>query len=708
MASNTVALTGGVRTSLASLKSINKNMESTNEKLASGKKINSAMDGANAYFTARSLDSRRESLEGLMDSMQMAANTLSEVDNAVSTLTSYLSLAETACTEALDISNTSSELTALTAFDSTQKLADLSGINTGDSFDIQVGTSSSDKFRVTITATDTISDVANQINGSTEASALGLRASVRSGKLIVKQTDGKAFTVSDVSGNAASALGFGSNEVTGSGILTVGAVGINNGSKLLMTVGTTTKTLEFDSLDEDSDVVNTIINAFGSDKVSASIDSTGALSVTSLDGSAISYREVGQATFEASEASDTLQTHITTADITLGSQINFTVGTESFTYTYDTKQATVADLETDMQAAFDAAVGSGRVTVDLGDGTAGTDITFVTTDGENVTYENVSQQQITSTGDVDNTAIQTLNNKQLTINIAGQGAIAVDFGAEEFAGASTLNDVKASIQAALTTDGTYVAGEDYQINVDGDRLQIVSLGGTATLVAGGAAATILNWGVSAQVDGGNLDNALFGDAAPALTKDATASSNVVDTLNLTSTISAVTGSNLRAANAVLFDDYLNQLDELVSDTSYKGVNLMDGDDLQVYFNESRTTSITIEGKIMDSTGLGLDNSINGWQTNDDVQIALDQVSTAKSTVETYAKKWISNMSVIDLRKSFTEDMSTMLQVGAEDLTLANMEEESASLLSLQTSQSLALNSLTIASQTAQSILRLFQ
>jgi flagellin-like hook-associated protein FlgL len=66
------------------------------------------------------------------------------------------------------------------------------------------------------------------------------------------------------------------------------------------------------------------------------------------------------------------------------------------------------------------------------------------------------------------------------------------------------------------------------------------------------------------------------------------------------------------------------------------------------------------------------------------------------------------MSVIDLRKSFTEDMSTMLQVGAEDLTLANMEEESASLLSLQTSQSLALNSLTIASQTAQSILRLFQ
>jgi len=683
-------------------------MESTNEKLASGKKINSAMDGANAYFTARSLDSRRESLEGLMDSMQMAANTLSEVDNAVSTLTSYLSLAETACTEALDISNTSSELTALTAFDSTQKLADLSGINTGDSFDIQVGTSSSDKFRVTITATDTISDVANQINGSTEASALGLRASVRSGKLIIKQTDGKAFTVRDISGNAASALGFGSNEVTGSGISTVGAVGINNGSKLLMTVGTTTKTLEFDSLDEDSDVVNTIINAFGSDKVSASIDSTGALSVTSLDGSSISYREVGQATFEGSEASNTLQTHITAADITLGSQINFTVGTESFTYTYDTTQATVAALETDMQAAFDAAVGSGRVTVDLGDGTAGTNITFVTTDGENVTYENVSQQQITSTGDVNNAAIQTLNGTQLTINIAGQGAIAVDFGAAEFGAGSTLADVKTSIQTALTTNGTYIAGEDYQINVDGDRLQIVSLGGTATLVAGGAAATTLNWGVSAQVAGGNLDNALFGDAAPALTKDAAASSNVVDTLNLTSTISAVTGSNLRAANAVLFDDYLNQLDELVSDTSYKGVNLMDGDDLQVYFNESRTTSITIEGKIMDSTGLGLDNSINGWQTNEDVQIALDQVSSAKSTVETYAKKWISNMSVIDLRKSFTEDMSTMLQVGAEDLTLANMEEESASLLSLQTSQSLALNSLTIASQTAQSILRLFQ
>ena len=47
------------------------------------------------------------------------------------------------------------------------------------------------------------------------------------------------------------------------------------------------------------------------------------------------------------------------------------------------------------------------------------------------------------------------------------------------------------------------------------------------------------------------------------------------------------------------------------------------------------------------------------------------------------------------------------QPGADELTLADMNEASAQYLSLQTRQQLALNSLSLAAQSAQSVLSLF-
>ncbi len=65
------------------------------------------------------------------------------------------------------------------------------------------------------------------------------------------------------------------------------------------------------------------------------------------------------------------------------------------------------------------------------------------------------------------------------------------------------------------------------------------------------------------------------------------------------------------------------------------------------------------------------------------------------------------MNVITTRQDFTKDMIDTLKTGADNLTLADMNEESANMLMLQTRQSLGTTSLGIASQAAQSILRLF-
>jgi flagellin-like hook-associated protein FlgL len=53
-------------------------------------------------------------------------------------------------------------------------------------------------------------------------------------------------------------------------------------------------------------------------------------------------------------------------------------------------------------------------------------------------------------------------------------------------------------------------------------------------------------------------------------------------------------------------------------------------------------------------------------------------------------------------------MINTLQEGADKLTLADMNKEGASMLALQTQQALAVNSLRLASQASQGVLRLFQ
>jgi flagellin-like hook-associated protein FlgL len=65
------------------------------------------------------------------------------------------------------------------------------------------------------------------------------------------------------------------------------------------------------------------------------------------------------------------------------------------------------------------------------------------------------------------------------------------------------------------------------------------------------------------------------------------------------------------------------------------------------------------------------------------------------------------MSVITIRQEFTTNMISTLQTGADKLTLADMNEEGANMLMLQTRQQLATTALSLASQAAQSVMRLF-
>lgn len=167
------------------------------------------------------------------------------------------------------------------------------------------------------------------------------------------------------------------------------------------------------------------------------------------------------------------------------------------------------------------------------------------------------------------------------------------------------------------------------------------------------------------------------------------------------------GNNERATYASQFNKVLIQINELVQDTSYKGINLLKGDDLTVVFNESRTSNLELKGVTFDAQGLGFTDAINDWKDTASIDTALDQITKATSLLRAQASEFGQNLSTVQIRQDFTENMINNLQTGADKLTLADMNEESANLLALQTRQQLATNSLSMANQAAQSVLSLF-
>ncbi|MBO5443327.1 MAG: flagellar protein [Alphaproteobacteria bacterium] len=194
---------------------------------------------------------------------------------------------------------------------------------------------------------------------------------------------------------------------------------------------------------------------------------------------------------------------------------------------------------------------------------------------------------------------------------------------------------------------------------------------------------------------------------------ATVAEDSADSVSLSGTIGGITfsgeqGSNARVNYEKQFNGIMEQIDQLAKDSGYKGVNLLQNNDLTVIFNEDRSSNLLIKGVDASSSGLGL-SAASKWANPDNK--AIDQtivdVDAAISKLRTMASEFGNNYSVVQNREDFTESLVNVLTEGADKLTLADMNEESANMLALQTRQQLAINSLSLASQAAQSVLSLF-
>lgn len=173
---------------------------------------------------------------------------------------------------------------------------------------------------------------------------------------------------------------------------------------------------------------------------------------------------------------------------------------------------------------------------------------------------------------------------------------------------------------------------------------------------------------------------------------------------VTSTVAVNTD---RQKYALQFNEILEQIDNLAQDSGYKGINLLQMNTLTVIFNEDRSSQIEVKGTDASSVGLMLDEAVNNWQTNEDIEASIAQTEEAISSLRIMASDYGNYYSIVQNRQSFTKSLVNVLTEGADNLTLADMNEESANMLALQTRQQLAINSLSLASQAAQGVLQLF-
>jgi len=184
---------------------------------------------------------------------------------------------------------------------------------------------------------------------------------------------------------------------------------------------------------------------------------------------------------------------------------------------------------------------------------------------------------------------------------------------------------------------------------------------------------------------------------------------IAASINQNGALVSTTGSDpTRASLQSDYNEVILQIDALSKDTSYNGINLLHGDSLKVVFNEKGTSNLVIAGVTFDAAGLGLTTVAgNGFQADATIDTQLTALDGALLKLRSQASKFGTNLNTVQARQDFTKGLIATLETGADNLVLADTNEEGANMLALQTRQQLSTTALSLSAQADQAVLRLF-
>ncbi|MGA1874715.1 MAG: flagellin [bacterium] len=175
------------------------------------------------------------------------------------------------------------------------------------------------------------------------------------------------------------------------------------------------------------------------------------------------------------------------------------------------------------------------------------------------------------------------------------------------------------------------------------------------------------------------------------------------------------GRNVFSERRILaqqYNDLMTQINATANSSGYRGVNLLMDNDLNVAFESS---ALSIRGFNATASDLQLSTEATttgggagwGWTLDSDITLDLGKVDIALATLRSESSRMSSYLSIINIQEEFAKNMINTLTEGADKITLADMNEEGANMLMLQTRQALGTTALSLSAQSSQSVLRLF-
>ncbi|HEV7324658.1 MAG TPA: flagellin [Bosea sp. (in: a-proteobacteria)] len=271
--------------------------------------------------------------------------------------------------------------------------------------------------------------------------------------------------------------------------------------------------------------------------------------------------------------------------------------------------------------------------------------------------------------------------------VAGSTTYTASFSAANATVRDLVNEINKSGIATAFVD------EKGQLNVKGTGSDALQVGIGASAVSGAAAIT------DADTGGANTN---IGFAAADRTGAGIPSSGIT--------------SAVRSNLIDQYNDLRNKIDDLAKDAGYNGINLLGGDRLSVVFNEKtgkNQTKLDVQGTQLNSDNLGIVKAGNtqlagstNFQNDSDLEAATKSLTGALTSLKSLSSTFGASLSVVQTRQDFTKDMANVLTSGADNLVNADLNQEAASLLALQTRQQLSQQALALANQADQGVLRL--
>ena len=159
-----------------------------------------------------------------------------------------------------------------------------------------------------------------------------------------------------------------------------------------------------------------------------------------------------------------------------------------------------------------------------------------------------------------------------------------------------------------------------------------------------------------------------------------------------------------------YNNVLQQINTTSQDSSFNGINLLNGDTLNLTFDETGASKLSDHRRHLQRRRPRSVDADGGYRFLDSnsADAVLSQLTAADTTLRAEASALGSNLSIVEIRQDFNKNLINVLQTGASNLTLADSNEEAANSQALSTRQSIAVSALALANQSQQSVLQLLR